>query len=163
MTLNIPEALIEETYLAALISCWLCSFVLSTEVVCLIQQAVFAAASKLAHRECINLAIPALASIYPGLNRISTARSLNKLEVIFPIHYVYGWLGTYFQTYFDHPHHQHDHPKMVRFSGEKMNRTPDVQEARELLKCNEPSVRYSKALMKDTSITLIDTPNLSSS
>ena len=44
--LNIPEALIEETYLAALISCWLCSFVLSTEAVYLIRPAVFVAASK---------------------------------------------------------------------------------------------------------------------
>jgi len=96
--LNIPEALIEETYLAALISCWLCSFVLPTEAVCLIRPAVFVAASKLAHGECLNLAIPTLASIYQGLNRISMARSLNKLEVIFPIHNVYGWLGTYFQT-----------------------------------------------------------------
>lgn len=52
---------------------------------------------------------------------------------------------------------------MVRFSGEKMNRTPDVQEARELLKCKDPSVMYSNALMKDTSITLIDTQSSSSS
>ena len=163
VTLNIPEAQIEETYLAAFISCWLCSFVLPTEAVCLIRPAVFVAASKLARGECLNLAIPALASIYRGLHRISMARSLNKLEVIFPIHYVYGWLGTYFPTYFDHPHHRHSHPKMVRFSGEKMNRTPDVQEARELLKCKDPSVMYSNALMKDTSITLIDTQNLSSS
>ena len=138
MTLNIPEGLIEEAYpttLTTLISYWLCSFVLPTESMCLIRPAVLMAASKLAHEECLNPAISALASIYRGLNRISTAQSMNKLEVIFPIHYVYGWLGTYFQTYFDHSHHPHVHPKMVRFSGEKMNRTPDVQEARELLKC----------------------------
>jgi len=157
MTLNIPEALIEETYLTALISCWLCSFVLLSEAVCLIHLAVFIAVSKFAHRECLNLAIPALASIYRGLSRISMARSLNKLEVISPIHYVYGWLGTYFQTYFDHPHHRNGHPKMVRFSGEKMNRTPDAQEARGLLKCKDLSVMYSNALMKDTLTTLIDT------
>jgi len=118
---------------------------------------------QMAHGECLNQAIPALACIHRGLNRISTARSLNNLEVVFSIHYVYGCLGTYFQTYFNHPHHRHSHPKMVRFSGEKMNRTPDVQEARELLKCKDPSVMYSNALMKDTSITLIDTQNLSSS
>jgi len=126
VTLDIPEALIKETDLAALISCWLCCFVLPTEAMCLIRPAVFVAASKLAHGEYLNLTIPSLASIYRGLHRISTALSLNKLEVIVPIHYIYGWLGTYFQTYFDHPHHRHDHPKMVRFSGEKMNWTPDV-------------------------------------
>lgn len=161
VTLNIPEGLIEGTYLASLIACWLCSFVLPTEAVCLIRLAMFVAASKLAHGECLNLAIPVLASIYWGLNGISMARSLNKLEVIFPIHYVYGWLGTYFPNYFDHPHHRHDNPKMVRFSGEKMNRTPDVQEAQELLKCKDSFVMYSNAVMKDTSITLIDTHNLS--
>jgi len=90
--LNIPEALIEETYLAVLISCWLCSFVLPTKAVCLIRLAVFVAASKLAHGECLNLAIPTLARIYRGLHRISTARSLNKLEVIFPFTtFIDGW------------------------------------------------------------------------
>jgi len=118
--------------------------VLPTEAVCLSCPAVFVAASKLAHGKCLNLTIPTLASIYRGLHRISTAWSLIKLEVIFPIHYVYGSLGTYFQTYFGHPHHRHDHPKMVRFSGEKMNRTPDVQEARELLKSR---IRLSCILM----------------
>ena len=127
MTLNIPEIPIEETYLAALISYWLCSFVLPNEAVCLICLAVFIAASKLAHGECLTLAIPVLASIYQGLNKICMAWSLNKLEVIFPIHYVYGWLGTYFQTYFDHPHDWCGYPKMVTFSSENMNQAPDIQ------------------------------------
>ena len=67
----------------------------------------------------------------PHLAQLLLAQSLNKLEVIFPIHYVYGWLGTYFQTYFDYPHHRHAHPKMVKFSGEKTNRTLDAQEAQD--------------------------------
>ena len=130
---------------------------LPIEAVCLIHPTVFIAASKFAHRECLIVAIPALASIYWGSNIISIARSLNKLKVIFPIHYVYGWLATYFQTYFNHPHHRHGYLKMARFSVEKMNRTPGVQEARELLKCKDPFVMYSNALMKDTLTTLIDT------
>jgi len=105
MMLNISDALIDEAYLATLISYSLCSFVLPTKAVCLIHPAMFVAASELTHGECLNLAIPTLASIYRGLNRISIARSLNKLEDIFPIHYVYGCVGTYFKTYFDHPHH----------------------------------------------------------
>jgi len=91
------------------------------------------------------------------------ARSLNKLEVIFPIHYVYGWLRTYFKSYFDHLHHQHSHPKTVRFSCEMMNQTVNIQEAQELLKCKDPSVMYSNALTKDTSMNLIDTKSLSPS
>ena len=63
-TLNIPPALVEKTYLAAFISCCLCSFVLPTEATCLIRPGVFVATSKLAHGECINLAIPALTSVY---------------------------------------------------------------------------------------------------
>jgi len=60
VTLNIPEVLIKEIYLAAFIFYWLCSFVLPTEAVFLIRPAVFVAASKLADGECLNLAIPAL-------------------------------------------------------------------------------------------------------
>jgi len=81
---------VEETYLAAFISYWLCSFVLPTEATCLIRRGVFIVVSKLAHEECINLAIPALTSVYRRLNRIFMARNLTKLEAIFPIHYVYG-------------------------------------------------------------------------
>ena len=84
ITLNIPSALVEETYLATFISYW------PTEATCLIRPGVFVAASRLAHGEYINLAIPALTSVYRGLNRISMARNLTKLEAIFPIHYVYG-------------------------------------------------------------------------
>jgi len=90
------------------------------------------AVSKLAHKEALNLTIPTLANIYWGLNRICMARSLNKLEVIFPIHYIYGWLGTYFKTYFNHPHHRHSHPKTVRFLCETMNQTPNIQETYEM-------------------------------
>ena len=57
---------------------------------CLIRLGVFVAASKLTHEEYVNLAIPALANIYQGLNKISMARNLNKLKAIFPIHYVCG-------------------------------------------------------------------------
>jgi len=111
----------------------------------------------------MNLAIPALVSIYRGLSRISMARNLTKLEAIFPIHFVYGWLGTYFKTHFVHPYDRHSLPKMIRISGEKMNRTPDILEAQELLKSKDLSVMYSNALAKDTPMNLIDSHNLSPS
>jgi len=109
----------------------------------------------------MNLAIPTLTSVYRGLNRISMARNLTKLEAIFPIHYVYGWLGTYLRTHFEHPYHRHSLPKMVRILGEKMNRTPKVLEPRELLRCKDQSVMYFNALTKDTPMKLVDSQSLS--
>jgi len=52
---------------------------------------------------------------------------------------------------------------MVRISGEKMNQTPDVLEARELLRCKDQSVMYSNALTKDTPIKLVHSQSLSPS
>ena len=52
---------------------------------------------------------------------------------------------------------------MVRISGEKMNRTPDVLETRELLRCKDQSVMYSNALTKDTQMKLVDSQSLSPS
>jgi len=121
------------------------------------------AATTLAHRKCVNLAISALANIYRGLNKISMARNLTKLEAIFLIHYVYGWLGNNFKTHFEHPYHRHSLPKMVRMLGKKINRTPDVLEAQELLRCKDPLVMYFNALTKDTLMNLIDSHNLSPS
>jgi len=91
------------------------------------------------------------------------ARNLNKLEAIFPICYIYGWLGTYYKTHLEQTHHWHSLPKMVKTSGGKMNRTPNVLKARELLKCKGPLVVYSNALTKDTLMNLIDNHNLSPS
>jgi len=48
-------------------------------------------------------------------------KNLNKLEVIVHIHYVYGWLVTYYMIHFEHPHYWHNLPKMVRVLGEKIN------------------------------------------
>jgi len=48
---------------------------------------------------------------------------------------------------------------MARISREKMNQTHVVQQAQELLKCRDPM--YSNALIKGTSMTLIDGQSLS--
>ena len=134
---------------------------ITAEETFLVHPGVFVVASKLAYGECVNLAIPALTIVCRELNRISMARNLTKLEAIFPTHYVYGWLGTYFKTHFEHPYYRNSLPKMVRISGEKMNRTPDVPEARELLRCKHPSVMYSNTLTKDTPMKLINSHSLS--
>ncbi|PHU09265.1 hypothetical protein BC332_21125 [Capsicum chinense] len=46
----------------------------------------------------VSLVIPVLASIYNGLNKISSIVQLNQIKVYFSIHYVYGWIARYFRT-----------------------------------------------------------------
>jgi len=41
-----------------------------------------------------------------------------------------------------------------------MNRTPDVLEARELLRCKDQLVMYSNGLTKDTPMKLVDSQSL---
>ncbi|PHU18268.1 hypothetical protein BC332_13963 [Capsicum chinense] len=54
---------------------------------------VFKIASLMAHGERFALAIPVLASIYRGLTEITTSTNLGVGDIIFPIQYVYGWIG----------------------------------------------------------------------
>ncbi|PIN10942.1 hypothetical protein CDL12_16458 [Handroanthus impetiginosus] len=49
---------------------------------------------------CFFLAVPVLANIYRGLREILNSTNLSESNVVFPIHYVYGWMGQYFQTHF---------------------------------------------------------------
>uniref|UniRef100_M1BIN9 Aminotransferase-like plant mobile domain-containing protein n=1 Tax=Solanum tuberosum TaxID=4113 RepID=M1BIN9_SOLTU len=39
-------------------------------------------------------------SIYRGLRDISTSPNLGACNTLLPFHYVYGWIGEYFETYF---------------------------------------------------------------
>ncbi|KAH0644726.1 hypothetical protein KY284_032610 [Solanum tuberosum] len=48
----------------------------------------------------VGFAIPILASIYRGLRDISTSSNLGACNTLLPFHYVYGWIGEYFETYF---------------------------------------------------------------
>ncbi|XP_019161060.1 PREDICTED: uncharacterized protein LOC109157656 [Ipomoea nil] len=66
----------------------------------------------------ICLAAPVLASIYSGLNSISESHSPGQIGDPFPIHYVYSWLATYYQTHFKTPSFTLANPKMVTNSGE---------------------------------------------
>ncbi|PHT68748.1 hypothetical protein T459_28235 [Capsicum annuum] len=49
----------------------------------------------MAHEEKFSLAVPVLARIYRGLWEISTSSNLGSFHTLFPIHYVYGWIGLY--------------------------------------------------------------------
>ena len=69
-----------------------------------------------AHKS-VNLAIPILARIYHGLNRIATSTYAGSSDACFPVHYVYGWLSRYFDTYFPLSN-EVTGPWMIDFSGE---------------------------------------------
>ncbi|KAH0776103.1 hypothetical protein KY290_007514 [Solanum tuberosum] len=101
--LDVEESLRDETNLAAFFACWLCKFVLPNKKVNHVRASVFKVASLMAHGKKFSLAVPVLASIYRGLKEISTSSNLSVANIIFPIHYVYGWLGEYFGT-----HHRDD-------------------------------------------------------
>ena len=96
--LGVEESLRDETYLAAFLVCWLCKFVLPSKKADCIRASVFKVASLIAHGEIFSLAVPALASIYRGLKDISTFSNLGSCDTLLPLHYVYGWIGEYFEA-----------------------------------------------------------------
>nr|GLL27176.1 uncharacterized protein LOC105951073 [Ipomoea trifida] len=98
--LGIPPELEEETHLAAYLCCWLCVFVLPIKATRLIRYTTFKMASLMATGQRLNLAIPALASIYDGLNTISNSANPGQADSRFSLHYVYGWLSFYYDTHF---------------------------------------------------------------
>ena len=90
-----------DIYLATFLSCWLCVFVFPSENSEFVRLKTFKIASLMAvAHKTVNLAVPVLARIYHGLNRIATSTHEGSSDVCFPVHYVYGWLSRYFDTYF---------------------------------------------------------------
>ncbi|XP_012829921.1 PREDICTED: uncharacterized protein LOC105951073 [Erythranthe guttata] len=118
-SISVDVELRSETYLAAHLACWLCTFVLPTDDVGMIRPSTFKMASIMASGEEVSLAVPVLASIFNGINRISRSLRPHKENSLFPIHFVYCWLALYFKT-----HCQVlqgvavDGPKMISYSGE---------------------------------------------
>ena len=71
----------------------------------------------MAQGETFSLAIPLLASIFNGLNEIACSSKLGTNAFIFPIHYLQGWLGEYFDTHFISPSQNHS-PRMTYYIDE---------------------------------------------
>ncbi|KAH0765241.1 hypothetical protein KY285_001112 [Solanum tuberosum] len=118
-----------ETYLMTFLSCWLCAFVFSSEEGYFIRPETFKIASLMASGKRVSLAVPVLASIYHGLNKISNSSQLDHIRVYFPIHYVYCWLAYYLKTH--HPLTSGPSlPRMVVYSGEGATKYFDKYEAR---------------------------------
>ncbi|KAH0656187.1 hypothetical protein KY285_031069 [Solanum tuberosum] len=118
-----------ETYLTAFLSCWLCAFVFPSEEENFIRPETFKIASLMASGKRVSLAVPVLASIYHGLNKISNSSQLDHIRVCFPIHYVYGWLAYYLKTHYPLTSGP-SLPRMVVYSGEGAAKYFDKDEAR---------------------------------
>ena len=69
----------------------------------LIHPGVFKVASRIAQCETFSLVVLVLANIYNDLNEIVCSSKPRTNASIFPIHYLYGWLGKYFDTHFISP------------------------------------------------------------
>ncbi|KAG5565452.1 hypothetical protein RHGRI_001368 [Rhododendron griersonianum] len=145
--LGIKARLREEVYLAAFLSCWLSVFVLPNGKANQIRPTVFKVASMMAHGSTFSLAVPVLASVYHGLKQISSSPTPSQCHAILPIHYIYGWLGNYFDTYLPSTHSQPS-VRMVRLAGEKNAKHFIALAARELLRSVDPS-RLSSLAMSD--------------
>ncbi|KAH6789503.1 hypothetical protein C2S51_004509 [Perilla frutescens var. frutescens] len=95
----------------------------------LIRPNVFKIASIMASGERVSLAVPVLASIYHGLNKILSLAEPPQGHSAFPIHFVYGWMACYLRTHFD-LEGKREAPRMVRYSGEGGARFYGPTEAR---------------------------------
>ncbi|CAH9100234.1 unnamed protein product [Cuscuta europaea] len=83
----------------------------------------------LARGKRVCLAVPVLASVYHGLNRISNAPAPDQVRTCFPVHYVYGWLASYFDTHFKNEI-QSTTPLMISYPGEGGARFLEKRSAR---------------------------------
>ena len=78
---------------------------------------VFKVATRMAQVETFSLVVPMLASIYNDLNEIVCSSKPGINASIFPIHYLYGWLGEYFNTHFISLSWNHS-PQMTYYADE---------------------------------------------
>ncbi|KAI5317115.1 hypothetical protein L3X38_036822 [Prunus dulcis] len=80
--LGIADEDMDRFYLAAFLAYWLCKFVFPKDNVTLIRPGIFKIASLMAHGVSFSLTVPLLASIYKGLNDISSADDLGNCTTV---------------------------------------------------------------------------------
>ncbi|KAH0729695.1 hypothetical protein KY290_000824 [Solanum tuberosum] len=129
--LGVVESFRDETYLATFFACWFCKFVLPNKKADCIRASVLKVSRLMSHGEIFSLAVPVLASIYRGLRDIYTSSNLGSCDILLPIHYVYGWIGWYFETYYRVTRPQRG-VRMWKISGKKMEKHFDLVDARKL-------------------------------
>nr|XP_009790290.1 PREDICTED: uncharacterized protein LOC104237764 [Nicotiana sylvestris] len=116
----------------------------------------------MAHGVKFSLAVPVLASIYRGLREISTSNDLIASDVIFPIHYVYGWMGEYFETH-HRVNHTHRSLPLCKISGEKMAKYFNLSDARRLFQRDDARQLHHLALLRGKELHFTDNGKLSDS
>uniref|UniRef100_M1BMX6 Aminotransferase-like plant mobile domain-containing protein n=1 Tax=Solanum tuberosum TaxID=4113 RepID=M1BMX6_SOLTU len=115
----------------------------------------FKIASLMASGKRVSLAVPVLASIYHGLNKISNSSQLDHIRVCFPIHYVYGWLAYYLKTHYPLTSGP-SLPRMVVYSGEGAAKYFDKDEARKRVHWGESIVWNATILSRPHPTYYID-------
>jgi len=160
--LDVEESLRDDTNLAAFFACWLCKFVLPNKKVNHVRASVFKVASLMAHGKKFSLAVPVLASIYRGLKEISTSSNLSVANIIFPIHYVYGWLGEYFGTH-HRANRSHRSIPLCKISGEKMAKCFNFTDAQKLFQQDDARRLHHLAMLQGRDLHLTDNGKLSNS
>ena len=98
----------------------------------LIRPAIFKIASTMAQGETFSFVVPVLASIYNDLNEITCSSKPGNNASIFPIRYLYIWLGEYFDTYFISPSWNHP-PQMTYYADEFSAKCFDDLQAQPLI------------------------------
>ena len=160
--LKVLEKMKEETWLAALLSCWLGEFVFPNKKASLIRAGVFKVARMMDRCKKYCLTVPVLATICKGLNEIASSSVASKCDTTFPTHYLNAWLAEYFTTHFDWPR-VGPTPRMVRFSGESAVKYFEEVEARKLFHSITDLEFHRLALSKKHQEILEDNDHVSDS
>ena len=121
-----------ETFLAAFLSCWLCTFILPVRDAGCIRPGTFSIASLMAFGVGYCLPTAVLASIYKGLNELSRSSHPGRGGGHFPTHFLYAWLAKNFDAY-ELVGEASSSPGMVKFSGLGRAKSFQPEEARELI------------------------------
>ena len=121
-----------ETFLAAFLSYWLCTFILPVRDAGCIRPGTFSIASLMASGVGYCLLAAVLASIYKGLNELSRSSHPGRGGGHIPTHFLYAWLAKNFDAY-ELVGEASSSPGMVKFSGLGRAKSFQPEEARELI------------------------------
>ncbi|PHU18184.1 hypothetical protein BC332_13879 [Capsicum chinense] len=124
-------------------------------------EGIFKIASLMAYGERFALAIPVLTSIYRGLTEITTLINSSVGDIIFPIKCVYGWIGTYFNSYYQARHY--NGARMCRIARERMARNFDLSSGRRLFQNVDICSLLTLAMLQPKELFIADNGELSSS
>lgn len=157
--MGLEDNLKQEVHLATFLSCWLCIFVFPGRKGSYIRPRTFKIASRMARGDVFSLVVPVLASIYNGLNQISSSVDPGRSDVVFPIHYVYAWLGEYFGVY--HPSFEiKGLARMTQLAVEGMAKCYNELKAHDLLRAKRHVPLSSTIIIKDECTVLVDDMHL---